>query len=287
MRLRLSSALARCGIIALLLCRADAALCGIPAGTDALVPVPGGQFVPLYADSAKTASSPVKAGAAAKNPPAAPVTVAPFLLSRYPVTKAEFVEFVRIHPEWRRSAVKRLFADAGYLKSWSSDLEYSGDALQPATEVSWFAAKAFCKSRGQRLPTTPEWEYAARASETKADATADEAYLSRILEWYGRAGNDTSKVGLWKNVFGVYDMHGLIWEWVADFNSALITGESRGDAQTERNLFCGGGAMFASEKQKRDYAAFMRYAFRSSLEGTFALPQLGFRCALNTSREDR
>ena len=81
-------------------------------------------------------------------------------------------------------------------------------------------------------------------------------------------------------------MHGLVWEWVADFNSALVTGESREDGTMESNMFCGGAAALASDRQKLDYAIFMRFAFRSSLEGQSALPHLGFRCARDSSPED-
>ena len=243
-------------------------------------PIPGGIFLPLYGNPSVNSISQRSAGV--QRSPA--VKVLPFSLSVYPVTKAQFRDFVSDHPEWRRSAAKRLFTDEAYLRSWKSDLEFSGDADQPATEVSWFAAKAFCKAHGGRLPTTPEWEYAGRASETKPDGTQDEAFLSRILSWYSKPDMELGHAGGWKNFYGVYDMHGLVWEWVSDFNSALVTGESRGDAELERNLFCGGGAIFASEKQKRDYAAFMRYAFRSSLQGTFSLPRLGFRCARNRDK---
>ena len=41
------------------------------------------------------------------------------------------------------------------------------------------------------------------------------------------------------NYWGVHDLHGVIWEWVADFQTMLVTGESRGDSDVERNLFCG------------------------------------------------
>ncbi|MFN8392167.1 MAG: formylglycine-generating enzyme family protein [Bdellovibrionota bacterium] len=264
---------AQCGVFAALLLS--------PPRTSAVTPdelrlaaIPAGSFEPFYADPVKSGSPPLS-----KKRTPARVSVHAFLLDPYPVTKARFLDFVTAHPQWRRSEAKRLFADAGYLRSWNSDLEFSGDPEQPVTEVSWFAAKAFCKAQDERLPTTSEWEFTARADETKADATGDERYLSRILDWYGRREAATPLVGVWRNVYGVYDLHGLIWEWVADFNSALITSESRQDSGSERDLFCGGGSTFASEKQKRDYAAFMRYAFRSSLEGTFALPQLGFRCA--------
>ena len=254
-------------------------------GADKFVTIEGGTYLPLYADPTGTEKKKPDNAPTRRNVAPLPIAVKSFLLGQFPVTKAEFLVFINEHPEWKRSAVKPIFADKGYLKSWESDLKYSGAPEQPVTEVSWFAAKAYCKSRASRMPTMQEWEYAARASETKIDASEDEAFLTRILSWYSRHDATLPEVGVWKNVYGVYDLHGLIWEWVSDFNSALITGESRGDAQNERNLFCGGGAAFASEKQKRDYAAFMRFAFRSSLEGRYALPQLGFRCAKDSNRK--
>ena len=79
------------------------------------------------------------------------------------------------------------------------------------------------------------------------------------------------------NDAGVWDLHGLVWEWVEDFNSSLVTGESRADAALERSLFCGSGALGASAFL--DYAAFMRQALRSSLRASYTMRNLGFRCA--------
>ena len=78
-----------------------------------------------------------------------------------------------------------------------------------------------------------------------------------------------------RNVYGVVGLHGLVWEWTLDFNSALVTGESRADASLDRSRYCGSGAAGAGDFE--DYAAFMRYAFRSSLEARYTVPNLGFR----------
>lgn len=58
-------------------------------------------------------------------------------------------------------------------------------------------------------------------------------------------------------------MHGVVWEWVYDFNGSLVSSDNResGDAAAER--YCGGAALGAIDIA--NYAAFMRYAFRSSL----------------------
>src|SRR5688572_3866418 len=97
------------------------------------------------------------------------VSINSFLLDTTPVSNAEFLEFVRARPEWRRSQVKRLFADEQYLAHWAADLELGSTAKtnQPVTRVSWFAARAYARWKGKRLPTTSEWEYAGQASETE------------------------------------------------------------------------------------------------------------------------
>ncbi len=73
------------------------------------------------------------------------------------------------------------------------------------------------------------------------------------------------------------DLHGLVWEWTSDFNSALVTGDARGDTGLERQLFCGAGSLGASDRA--NYAAFMRFGFRSSLRAGYTVHNLGFRCA--------
>ena len=64
---------------------------------------------------------------------------------------------------------------------------------------------------------------------------------------------------------------------VEDFNTALVTGESRGDTGLERRLFCGAGSIGSADS--KDYASFMRFAFRSSLKAAYTTKNLGFRCA--------
>ncbi|MFA5057787.1 MAG: SUMF1/EgtB/PvdO family nonheme iron enzyme, partial [Opitutaceae bacterium] len=77
------------------------------------------------------------------------------------------------------------------------------------------------------------------------------------------------------NFYGARDLLDLVWEWVDDFNSAMVTGDSRGAGAA--GLFCGSGA--TGSRDPSDYAAFMRTGYRSSLRANYTVPNLGFRCA--------
>jgi formylglycine-generating enzyme required for sulfatase activity len=201
------------------------------------------------------------------------------------VSNAGFLLFVTAQPEWRRSQRRALFADEHYLRHWAGDLELGADAPPeaPVTNVSWFAARAYLKAQGKRLPTEDEWEFAARADATRADATGDPAFLQRVLDWYAKPNPDRlpDPGGFPADIYGARALHGLVWEWVLDFNNATVTGESRGDGTLERDLFCAAGALGGADPS--NYAAYMRYAFRSSLSGNFTVATLGFRGAMSVT----
>ncbi len=204
-----------------------------------------------------------------------------FCLDVLPVTNAKFLDFVRANPRWHRSRVKRLFADANYLKHWAGDLDPGGHALSnaPVVHVSWFAAKAYAAWQEKRLPTVAEWEYAASASPSRLDGGNDPEFKKQMVAWHSSPSPERlPPVGIGRpNYFGVHDLHGLVWEWVADFNTAMVTGDARGDSGLERQLFCGSGALGARDTS--DYPAFMRFGFRSSLKADYTVHNLGFRCA--------
>ncbi len=226
-----------------------------------MVLIKGSTYIPLYGrDSMK-------------------VTVSDFYIDVYPVTNNQFLEFVINHPKWQRSKVKKIFADDNYLSGWKSDTELNNKMSlnAPITNISWFAANDYCKCQGKRLPTIDEWEYVAMANETLPDARTLESYNKYILGWYEKPQTFDDEIGsTFKNYWKVYDLHGLVWEWTSDFNSVLISGESRKDVDNDSNLFCGSAAIGASDLM--NYAAFMRYAIRGSLKAKYSMKNLGFRC---------
>jgi len=235
-------------------------------GQDGMASITAGEYRPLYL----SADSPV-------------ISVQPFLLDKQPVTNRQFQAFVSQHPKWQRDAVPALFAEKAYLSHWvESTGQYvpqNGDANKPVIFVSWYAAQAYCQAQNKRLPTVAEWEYVAQASPSQADGSEEKGYNQKILDWYAKAAKQPpGEVAKDEpNYWGVHNMHGLIWEWTEDFNSSLISGESRDDSSVNKDLYCASGS--AGAINPSDYAAFMRYGFRSSLGAKFTLNSLGFRCA--------
>lgn len=224
-----------------------------------VVKIPDGRFAPLYGIEKDQVDFQVKT----------------FWMDSSPVTEKEFKKFLLVHPEWNKKNISALYADKNYLAAFSGVLD------SPVVNVSWFAASAFCEEKKGRLPSTLEWEYVAAASDKLKNATKDEEFISKILDWYSRPEtSDKAKkiVGVDKaNLYGLHNLHGLIWEWTGDFNSVIMTSDNREDGSKLNGSFCGAGSI--GSKTKEDYAAFVRYSLRSSLQAPFTLTNLGFRCA--------
>lgn len=228
--------------------------------TENKVLVASGTYIPLYgSDSQK-------------------VDVEQFYMDVYPVTNEQYLAFVKANPQWQKSSVKKIFANDNYLKHWKNDTTLGDEMLpnSPITNISWFAANAYCESTGSRLPTLDEWEYVAMADPTEIDARYKEKYNQYILDWYEQQSTYLHEIGnTYKNYWGIYDMHGLVWEWVYDYSSVLLSGENRGNSGNDTDLFCGSGSLGANDLM--NYAAFMRYAFRGSLKANYNVRNLGFR----------
>ena len=149
------------------------------------------------------------------------------------------------------------------------------------TQVSWFAASAFCEAQKARLPTWNEWEYTAAADRTRRDARSDPAWRESILSWYSKPSNtpiaDVGKTPA--NIYGVQDLNGLVWEWTEDYSAMLVSADNRNQSDPDKSKFCGASAL--SMEDKENYAVMMRVAMLSSLEAVNSTSNLGFRCARN------
>ena len=230
------------------------------------VSVPAGNFVPFFKEAKDR-----------------DIQVDAFSIDKYPVSNNSFNEFISLNPKYVKSKIISLFADQRNLKHWTSDQlneqALKAIGLHPVTNVSWFVAKKYCQSKGQRLPTIAEWEY--------ASDSANPAILEDLLAWYAKTGTvPLEKIGQKKpNKFGIHDMHGLIWEWVEDFSSVMISSDSRSKGDRTDGFFCGGGSV--SSLDSKAYATFMRYGFRSGLRGDYCMQNLGFRCVSDKKTEQK
>ena len=147
-----------------------------------------------------------------------------------------------------------------------------GPRRRPFVGVSWVLADAVCKWSGGRLPTEAEWEYAARAGNTRA--RYDD--IDEIAWTKDNSGKTFHEAGQKKpNNFGLYDMIGNVWEWTADWyadnyyeDSPRIdpAGPAAGDKRSLR-----GGSWY-------DDAGNARASFRGFDDPAAGFSSVGFRC---------
>jgi formylglycine-generating enzyme required for sulfatase activity len=235
------------------------------AGVSGMARIGGGWYRPLYSMQGMSR-----------------MRVEPFSLDRRPVTRRDYLRFVTTHQEWKRDAVRPALAEQSYLADWPSAAS-AGDERgleRPVTNVSWFAARAYCAAQGKRLPTTDEWELAGAASESRRDATGDVDFRRRLLALYAtRNTGAPARVGsTFVNAYGISDMHGLVWEWTLDFNASAPR-EARVALGREHHLWCASAAIGVADPT--NYPAFLRFAVRAGLTTRSTISGVGFRCAAN------
>ena len=191
------------------------------------------------------------------------------------VTQGQYEKVIGTNPSYFQNRVNR--------KNESS--------MYPVEQVSWEDAVEFCKKlsdlpeekkagRVYRLPTEAEWEYACRAGSMTAFSFGESPKLLGDYAWFGGNSNrQTYLVGQKKaNAWGLYDMHGNVWEWCSDlygdYPKRALTdpvGSRDGDIRVNR----GGGW--------EEDAADCRSAIRSYNDPSVRFSVLGFRVALSPS----
>ena len=201
-----------------------------------------------------------------------------YYLGVYEVTQAQYEKVIGKNPSLYQGAI---------VGNENADL--------PVENVSWHDAVEFCKKlsdlpeekkagRVYRLPTEAQWEYACRAGSKTAYSFDDEEGLLPEYGWFNRnSSNRTHTVGLLEpNAWGLYDMHGNIWEWCSDWyeeypNGAVSdpTGRKEGSLRVHRG---GSWDVVAASCRSAD-----RYRLNPSPRGGNGLEDYGFRVALSPS----
>src|SRR5262249_10809477 len=146
------------------------------------------------------------------------VTLSSFYLDKYEVTNAEFQKFIRLHTQWSAARIAKQFHNGNYLKDWDGGNFPNGKARHPVVNVSWYAGVAYCQSLGKRLPTETEWEYAARGGQRDKTFTWGDAPVDKTRANYSGSGiGSTTPVGKYPaDAYGLFDMAGNVWEFMAD-----------------------------------------------------------------------
>ena len=193
------------------------------------------------------------------------VTVPRFLVARYPLTQAQYYTITGSNPSY-----------------------FKGDK-RPVEQVSWNNAVAFCEKLSQktgkdyRLPSEAQWEYACRAGAT-TPFYFGESITPNLVNYdgnypyadapKGQYRGQTTEVGSFPpNAFGLYDMHGNVWEWCLDnWHENYVNAPKDGSAWISRS-----NEKTIRSGSWRDNSVFCRSAYRLSSDADFDVSHLGFR----------
>jgi formylglycine-generating enzyme required for sulfatase activity len=167
-----------------------------PKGGYELVQIPGGEFL--------MGSPAFEKARQADEGPQHLVRVPDFYMGRYPVTNEEYGRYLA---ENKGKAEPKVWRDRKY-----------NQPRQPVVDVSWEDAKQYARWAGLQLPSEAQWEYACRVgSETRYYGGNTEADLCRVGWYKENSDHKPHPVGEKDpNDFGLYDMHGNVWEWSED-----------------------------------------------------------------------
>jgi formylglycine-generating enzyme required for sulfatase activity len=165
------------------------------------------------------------------------VVLSAFAMAKYETTNEQYFTY------------ECLNGKAKDYKMWQSGRSFGENPLCPVVEVSWLDAQEYANRMHFKLPTEAQWEYACRAGTTTEYCFGDNSELLDAYAWcWKNAGRKTHQAGEKKpNKWGLYDMHGNVWEWCSDwsdktyYSKSLIVNPSGPESGTYRIVRGGSG----------------------------------------------
>ena len=152
------------------------------------------------------------------------VSLDAFWIDQTEVTNAMFAAFLNAMGNQKEGGVLWLDARAprALIRQQAGRWQpVNGYQDHPVVEVTWYGARAYCEWAGRRLPTEAKWEKAARGTDGRKYPWGNEPPTCELANFDGRCFlRATTQVGSYptgKSPYGVLDMAGNVWEWVADW----------------------------------------------------------------------
>ena len=212
-----------------------------------------------------------------------------FYLDKYEITNAQYKKFVDANPSFSKENFPIAFHDGNYLDHWEDGIYPTDKGAYPVTHVSWYAAAAYARWVGKRLPTEAEWEKAARSGLPGTRYTWGNVVKPEAGNYAGAATQPTPVGRFLPNRYGVYDLAGNVREWCLDEYDATFYGVSPREnpiagAETITDALA---SYFTDVKSPRvlrggswrSSAEELRVAARpGQFPPTTTAPDIGFRC---------
>ncbi|MBI3469015.1 MAG: SUMF1/EgtB/PvdO family nonheme iron enzyme, partial [Planctomycetes bacterium] len=221
----------------------------------------------------------------------------PIYLGVHEVTQADYEKVMGKNPSY--------FATTGPDKASVEKVAGMDTTSHPVEGVSWNDAAEFCvklsqqeklkpfyfragetvtplDGTGYRLPSEAEWEFACRAGTTTKYWIGDKDEELVRAGWFGTNGGRTHAVGELKgNPFGLYDIHGNVWEWVQDRWKPTYYGQFQEMAAINPDgPFSAGSPRVHRGGDWHDNASYCRASYRNAIDATFRINLIGFRVSL-------